>query len=188
LCQVQICFLGGTLLRSPPGPLPFHSLTPSSPSQSIHKRFLFWLSHKDMESIHHTPSPWSPSFTLLPPRRSPPSSTPPHPHTYCPLCIAASFLIPLYVDVSRCFPPSVLFNLVPSNPSVALPFPFLLSTPHFQQLLSLACPGVCFQILVNLHQPLFLLLLPRVPCSNCTFTNVFQVGEGPPSCVFSFMC
>jgi hypothetical protein len=103
LCQVQICFLGGTLLRSPPGPLPFHSLTPSSPSQSIHKRFLFWLSHEDMESIHHTPSPWSPSFTLLPPRRSPPSATPPHPHTYCPLCIAASFLIPLYVDVSRCF-------------------------------------------------------------------------------------
>jgi hypothetical protein len=91
------------------------------------------------------------------------------------------------------FPPSVLFHLVPTAPSVTLPFPFLLSTPHFQQLsihilLSLACPVVGFQILVNLHQPFFLFLLPQVHCISCTVTNVFEIGEGPPLCVFSFMC
>jgi hypothetical protein len=52
----------------------------------------------------------------------------------------------------------------------------------------LACPVVGFRILVNLHQPLFLFLLPRVHCSSCTVTNVFQIEEGPPSCVFWFMC
>jgi hypothetical protein len=121
----------------------------------------------------------------------------PHPHTYCPLCIAASFLIPLYVDISRCFRScshhQSCFIWYP-QPLLSLSLsPFSSQPPHFQQLsihilLSLACPVVGFRILVNLHQPLFLFLLPRIPCSNSTFTNVFQVGEGPPSCVFSFMC
>jgi hypothetical protein len=138
----------GTLLTSPQGLSPSIPLPPT-PSQSNHKRFLFCLSQEDMKSIHHNPSPWSPSFTLCPPRSSPLSPathtqklTNTHTQTHRPPFIVASFLIPCYVDTSRCFYScshcrsyfiwSLQFlPLLPSIPSIAPPFPFLLSSPHF---------------------------------------------------------
>jgi hypothetical protein len=87
----------------------------------------------------------------------------------------------------------VSFHLVPSTPSFALPFHFLLSSLHYST--ALKCTSSCtrpaqwfrFWILLKLHHPLFLFLLPQVPWGSCTVRKVFHKAGGPPFCVFLSM-
>jgi hypothetical protein len=170
-------------------PFPFAHPAPT-PSRSNHKRFLFWLSHEDMESsttpphlgFLHSPSSL-PGVAHLPPPTAPPT------HRLSSVCCGFFPNSPLCGCLKvflLMFPPSVSFHLVPSAPSVALPFPFFLSIPHFQQLsvhilLSSACPGVMF--LDFGEAPSFSFLFPgrRGSTIICVFVHVLICWISVPS-------
>lgn len=91
--------------------------------------------------------------------------------SHCQLCFLWS-LQPL---------PLFTFTLFSSFPPIFNGSQYTSSYPWPVQLL-------CFWILLKLRHPLFLFLLPEVSWSSGTVTNMFHIGDGTLSCVFSFMC
>jgi hypothetical protein len=102
------------------------------------------------------------------------------PHTVSILQFCLSLLVSksMFKRVSQCIPTISILHFGPFNPFLYTPLPLFFYPPFFNsfQYISLYClptQMLCFTRLLTLCHSPFLSLLPRVPWSSSTITNMF---------------